>query len=456
MVCALAFLRCHKAVPAAASPVFAAAKFDTRAIRDAHTLSVQEGAPRVQGGVRLSELQFSSLAWDDHGRPHEIRIHAILGLPEHVSGTRPAVVVAHGLGAHAEASDVIEIARGLDAVALAIDAPGCGSSEGDGPTAEDPRPIFRAAKDIRASWLYQYAFAAMRAVTYVQAREDVDPHSIVMTGFSMGGVVTWIAGGTDDRLSGVLPVASAGGFARLAEEQTWFRRLVLASGGARPTDPGPRAVFQKLDPLAFAGRQKGAVAYLVGAQDEFFTLDQVLATWRAVRAREKTLDVMPDYDHGWYFGGGSKCEHERYCGPQMSYDRSSEFWTHWSLLLKALVTHAPPDAPQPFVQRNSREAVVRLATTPVPRAVKLATSTDGGYTFEHHKLEVDPHDGAYHMRTPLPLSAVVIAEVERADGVIVSSMPMLPSGFVPRVRPFGPPAGAAAAAEGSLSTPPSR
>jgi hypothetical protein len=286
----------------------------------------------------------------------------------------------------------------------------------------------------------------MRAVTYLETREDVDPKTIILTGFSMGGVVTWIAGGTDNRLSGVLPVASAGGFARLAEEHTWFRRLVLASGGLKPTDPGPRAVFQKLDPLAFAGRQKGAVAYLVGAQDEFFTLDQVLTTWRAVRAREKTLDVMPDYDHGWYFGGGSKCEQERYCGPQMSYDRHDEFWTHWSLLLKALVTHAPPDAPQPFVQRNSREVVVRLATTPAPRTVKLATSTDGGYTFEHHKLEVAPADGAYHLKMPMAGSAVVIAEVERADGVIVSSAPLLPPGFAPRVRPFGPPAAVAPAA----------
>src|SRR5262249_13790665 len=181
--CALAFLRCHQAAPAMASPVFSPATFDTKAIRDAHTLRVQEGASRLQSGVRISELQFSSLAWDDHGRPHEIRIHAILGLPEHMTGPRPAVLSAHGLGAHAEASEVIEIARGLDTIALAIDAPGCGGSEGDGPTAEDPRPIFRAAHDIRASWLYQYAFAAMRAVTYLSARPDVDPRTIVMSGF---------------------------------------------------------------------------------------------------------------------------------------------------------------------------------------------------------------------------------------------------------------------------------
>jgi dienelactone hydrolase len=421
LACALAFLRCHKPAPAEAA-AFAPASFDRAAIRDASTLRVEEGPVRVQGGVRLRDLKFSSLEWDDHGLPHEIRIHAILGLPEQMTGAHPAVLTAHGLGAHAEASEVIEIARGLGAVALSIDAPGCGSSEGSGPTAEDPRPIFRGAHDIRASWLYQYAYAAMRGLTYLRTREDVDPHTLVMTGFSMGGVATWIVGGTDDRLSGVLPAACAGGLAQLAQERTWFRRLVLASGGARPTDPGPRAVFQKLDPLAYAGRQKGAVAYLVGAQDEFFTLDQVLTTWRATRAREKTLEIMVDYDHGWYFP-----------------NQHDAFWTRWSLLLKALVTHSPAPAPTPFVQRTSREVVVRLAATPVPHVVRLALSTDAGFTFEQHKLELDPHDGAYHLRRPIPSNAVILTEVERADGVIVSAPPSLPPGFVPHVRPFSQP-----------------
>jgi dienelactone hydrolase len=453
LVSALTLLLCHGAAPGRAAPVFAPARFDAAAIRDPQTLRAEASEARVQNNVRLSDLRFSSLAWDDRGQPHEIRIHAILALPIRPSGARPAIVSAHGLGAHAEASTAIEIARGLDAVALVIDAPGCGASEGEGPTAEDPRPIFRAAHDVRASWLYQYAFAAMRAVTYLRTRPDVDPRAIVMTGFSMGGVATWIAGGTDDRLSGVLPVAATGGFARLAEEPTWFRRLVLASAGARPSDPGPRAVFQKLDPLAFAGRQKGAVAYLMGAQDEFFTLDQVVATWRAVRARSKTLDVMPDYDHGWYFGGGQEgtpCpagQLQPYCGPQSSYDRHDEFWTRWSLLLKMLITPAPtPAPPPPFIQRTSRQVVVRLATTPAPRAVRLAVSTDGGYTFEQHPLGVDPADGAYHLRMPLLASAILIAEVERSDGVVVSSPPLLPPGFVPRVRPFGPPATSASAA----------
>src|SRR5262249_49448494 len=179
LACALAFLRCHAAAPAIAATgaTFAPAQFDLRAIREPSTLRAEESAPRAQSGVRLADVKFSSLAWDEHGVVQKIRIHALLAVPEPMTGVRPAVVSAHGLGARAEPEEAIEIARGLDVVALAIDAPGCGSSEGDGPTAEDPGPIFRGAHDIRASWLYQYAYAAMRAVPYLRARADSDPHT---------------------------------------------------------------------------------------------------------------------------------------------------------------------------------------------------------------------------------------------------------------------------------------
>jgi len=63
----------------------------------------------------------------------------------------------------------------LNVVALSISAPGNGTSEGAGATADDARPIFAAAHDIRASWLYQYAFALMRAITYLATDPDVDP-----------------------------------------------------------------------------------------------------------------------------------------------------------------------------------------------------------------------------------------------------------------------------------------
>jgi dienelactone hydrolase len=469
--------------PAAGATGPQPARFDLGAIQRRDDLDARErpGSCRPALGVRVCEVSFASRAWDERGQSQTIRLRAYVTSPLVREPARrlPAVVSAHGLGAHAEWEPAVEITRNLDAVALTISAPGVGGSEGSGPTAEDPRPIFRAGSDVRQSWVYQYAYGIMRAVTYLETRDDVDPQAIVATGFSMGGIATFIVGGTDARIRGILPVSATGGLARAAAEDTWFRRLVLAAGGLKPSDPGPRALFRSLDPLLFAARIRGAAYLLVGAQDEFFPLDQVVATWNALRARDRTLVVLPDYDHGWYFGEGcpaacmpggasvgvgqpggeagrpacpaapicpTRCpagQTPPYCGPQVSYNAHDEFTGHWVLLLRQLLAHvahpprsAPRLPPLPFIQRVRTQVVVRTATDPRPRRVRLSVSEDGGYTFVHHELALEP-DGAWHLRRAVSPRAVLVAELETEEGAHVTSVPMLPRSFAPRVRAFG-------------------
>jgi hypothetical protein len=281
-----------------------------------------------------------------------------------------------------------------------------------------------------------------------------------------------------------VPVAASGGLARATAEGTWFRRLLLASGGLRPEDSAARAFFRSLDPMGFLPRQHGVVYMLDGAQDEFFPLDQVLATYRAVRAPEKSLEIVADYDHGWYFGAGcpAACMPARhaagpqgdagatgrpphcpadpicptacpegatppYCGPEASYNRHDDFQARWALLVRTLVSRRAANPPRPatpvpqapFVQRTRTEVVVRVATEPPARVVRLAISDNEGYTFGQVELSRDSADGAYHYRHAVARTAILIAEVETADGATATSLPVLPRGFRPRVRPFGPP-----------------
>jgi dienelactone hydrolase len=471
--------------PAMGAEAFQPATFDLRAARRTDDLEVTDlpGSLRVTPQARVREVRFSSSMWAEGAR-RTIRIQAFVATPTardaSVPRNLPAVVIAHGLGAKADADDTVEIARNLGVVAISISAPGNGASEGDGPTADDARSIFRADADIRASWLYAYAYALLRAITYVGTLPEVDPKAIVVTGFSMGGLAAFVVGGVDDRIRGVLAVAASGGLARAAEADTWFRRLVLSAGGLKPSDPGPRAFFRHLDPLAFAARQHGAVYMLVGAQDEFFPLDQIIRTFKAVRAPAKSLEVIADYDHGWYFAAGcpascmpgsgsiaaaagalpphrgaacpSSCpqvcpEGARppYCGPQGSYNRQEDFSARRSLLLRALVSqHAArparafaPAPPTPFVQRVRDQVVVRVNMDPVPRVVRLAVSENSGYTFGQYALD-RASDGAWHFRRQVSANAILIAEVETEDGATATSIPVLPRDYRQRVRPFGP------------------
>ncbi len=458
------------------------ATFDLKAARRTDDLQVEVRSTQIESApsVRVKEIRFSSTSWDENGVAKPIRIQAFVAIPvsaesKNPSQTKlPGLVSAHGLGSQADPRDIAELARNLNVVALSLSAPGSGESEGEAPTPQDPRPIFRTEKDLRASWLYQYVFAILRAVTYLGTLPFVDPKGVVVTGFSMGGIATFIVGGTDDRVRAVMPVAASGGLASAAEAETWWRRLILSANGMKPSDPGPRVLFRRLDPLAFAPIQKGALYMLAGAQDEFFPLSEMIRTYKAVRASAKTLAIVADYDHGWYFGAGcpadcmpkskteplanppahcatfqcpSTCAAEPpYCGPEGSYNRHADFLARRSLLLRALIAQfaAHPKRaysaapPTPFVQRVREQVVVRVMMDPPPKAVRLAISQNGGYTFGQYELARE-YDGAWHHRKPVSADAILIAEVEASDGAISTSIPVLPRTYRPSVRPFGAP-----------------
>src|SRR5262249_23566032 len=90
-------------------------------------------------GVSLEDVSFVSTQWKPDGQSRPIRIRAVLARPVK-PGRRPAVIVVHGLGSKAEPDVAVEIARNLDAVALALSAPGLGGSEGEAVTFGEPRP----------------------------------------------------------------------------------------------------------------------------------------------------------------------------------------------------------------------------------------------------------------------------------------------------------------------------
>jgi dienelactone hydrolase len=432
--------------PAISAP---AAVFDLQAARRADDLGLESRpipSPNAQT-VRAEEVAFSSTEWGDDGRPHSIRIKGFLAERVAPGPSRVGVVVAHGLGARADLDVAVELARNLDVTALAISAPGLGGSEGRAVTFDDPRPLF-AGGDVRASWLYAYVHAVLRAVTVLQHRAGVD--KLVVTGVSMGGIASFIAGGVDDRLAGVFPMNASGGLVEAALGGSWLGSLARAARG-RPLgeDEEAQARLNALDPLAFS-RQHGVLFMLAGAQDEFFPLPQVVATYDAIRAPYKRLALIPDFDHEWYFAHGCtaaqacRCpEGARapYCGKQASYNRHDEVLARWAVNMRALLALVQGEgtavAP-PQVERRGDELVVSVAG-PAPRVVRLAVSDNGGYTYGQFRLQRGADGDYHHPAAGLPAGAIAIAEAELASGDVVSSVPRVPPDFHPIIRPFGPP-----------------
>jgi hypothetical protein len=189
-----------------------------------------------------------------------------------------------------------------------------------------------------------------------------------------------------------------------------------------------------------------------------------------VRAPAKSLAVMPDYDHQWYFGTGcpaacmpgaptdvkrprdcpADCpracpagQRWPYCGPHVSYNHSEEAIARWGLLLRALVSqHAVqprrafgPPPPAPVVTRAGDVIDVHVGGT-APRAVRLAVSDNGGFTWAQVSLLPDGRGRYRHPCRGLTRDALLFAEVEAADGTVATSAPQLPRGFRPQIRPF--------------------
>ena len=441
------------------------ASFDLTAARRTADLAPLEVADsmKVRDGVTIREVSFMSTTWDG-GAPRPIRIQAFIATPPVESATRkPGVIFAHGLGGMADPQTAIEISRNIDVVALVLSGPGLGKSEGTPVTPTNSRALFSDGKDIHTSWMYSYVFAILRAITLLQTRPEVDPQAIALTGFSLGGIATFIANGVDDRIRGALPVSASGQLMQAAKDETWFRELLLSSRDLKIDDAAPQLFFRALDPMAFARRQHGAVYMLTGAQDEYFPFEQALETYHALRAPHKSLAMVPDYDHGWYFGGGcpGRCmpgsqraadcpescpavcpagQKPPYCGPQSSYNRQKEFTDRWALLLRALVAMHVARPPRPFsppppapeVHVTAHEVIVRSTAA----KVRLAISPNCGFTYSQTPLDRSP-DGAFHHPEEIPKEAIVIAEAEAPDGAISTSIPTWPKWCKLRVRAFG-------------------
>ncbi len=94
----------------------------------------------------------------------------------------------------------------------------------------------------------------MRAVDYLQTRPDVDRTRIGITGFSLGGAMTWYAAAVDPRLSVIVPVCGgAGTYDALTRNQkkTGYHSQYFYPAGFLKLFPGDQPeVFASMAPRA--------------------------------------------------------------------------------------------------------------------------------------------------------------------------------------------------------------
>jgi len=297
-------------------------------IEDTHAMG--GGSPMGTGGqggaassdVQMRSVTFKSWQWDQAGQRTEIDIHGIIGVPQGgQGGQRAALLILHGLDSQAEPGKegesiypLIEAAaQTFDVVAFAISGPGVGESTGAGPNLTNGDKfchLFSTDSDPRASWLFSYAVAAMRAITYLNTLSDeVYAGSIGVAGFSIGGTVALLVNGVDSRVKAVIPVSGVGDYAQAVDDHGWLDGFLdECSSSAAVKQNKLNNLSEYLDPLVYAQTMCGPAFILNGVHDEVFPLNATQNTYQALDAafKERTTDqmvwwnIVPDMDHGYY------------------------------------------------------------------------------------------------------------------------------------------------------------
>jgi hypothetical protein len=192
-----------------------------------------------------------------------------------------------------------------------------------------------------------------------------------------------------------------------------------------------------LDPLQYAHRQNAPVMLINGAQDEFFPIDTTRSTYEAIEAPDKRLEVIFDWDHGYY--ATTSVFLSTYNNTQRALERIFGDLRAW---FAAQWGTGKPLPPTPEV-RMSQTPFGTTFVIPGELArgaskALLIYSTDRAYTFRRVSMGRQ-RDGSFVV-TLVGMqdwsTSVYFVEVQYPNSVFLTSVPVIPSGFVPRLRPF--------------------
>jgi dienelactone hydrolase len=129
------------------------------------------------------------------------------------SKRRPCTILLHPTG---QSKDYVAQLQARYAqkgyISVAIDARYHGARED--PELHYQDALVRAWKDgIERPFLLDTVWDLIRLLDYLETREDVDPHRIGVTGYSLGGMHSWFLAAADIRIAAAAPMAGVQSFA---------------------------------------------------------------------------------------------------------------------------------------------------------------------------------------------------------------------------------------------------
>lgn len=179
------------------------------------------------------------------------RVPALLIKRQGAATRSPVVILLHGTGGNKEglSAYLARFAR-RGFVAVAIDARYHGEREdrATGMSSTYEKALARAyTTKGEHPFLYDTVWDVMRLIDYLATRDDVDASRIGLTGFSKGGMETYLAAAVDPRITAAVPVRGVQSFGWALQHGAWDSRAWSIRGAvedaARDAGAGINAAF---------------------------------------------------------------------------------------------------------------------------------------------------------------------------------------------------------------------
>ncbi len=433
--------------------------WDLEAINNAATANCQftNKHTAYEGLTALDAWNVSYTSWEViDGVPKPILIRGFAARPQG-SSKLPGVVQAHGLGGMSKENDATSLAAKLGVFAVAYTGPGGGdkpenTSEGLAAAAQDGYHMFDTLKDVRGSWFWGHATAAMRAVTCLTTRADVDSTKLGVTGFSAGGVVSTLLAAHDPRILASVPLSGTLAWDVATQSPTAWQHELLKQAKLTTSSPEwQKLIAELISPAAaFSPNSTAHLLALDGSNDEFFPLSALMATWSTAPDSEKRLSLSANFDHGCY-QLTAIVEDKKVIETRATEhaDGAQIMWfSHW-FGTDSTYTYVPV-APQVSVQSAGGASLIAAVVDPGGAKLQIESvhawvSTDDAYTFID--VPLSKSNGVYSKllagtQGPNTVYFVDATYTPKAFALVpvkvsISSPPFLPPGHVPHIRAMG-------------------
>ncbi len=425
--------------------------YDLEAIADADTADCRFERPRqaLRDGVLLDVWDLTYVSWElRDGALVPIRMRGFAARPTGEVGL-PGVVQSHGLGGFSEERHATGLAARLGMFVAVYTGPGGGTepgntSEGLPAGHDDGRRMFDTVPDVRGSWFWAHALAAMRALTCVEHHPDVDPERLGMTGFSAGGVATLISAGVDPRIRVAVPLSASGAWREAVRSPDAWQHGLLTLAGLTTESPRWLALTDTLDPARIVAETGAAVLMVNGTTDEFFPLTAHVATYDGIPGAGKRTALAANFDHGCYALTGVESAENIESRADIRAGGGQRMWFRHHFETDPEYRGLPA---APTLRLDVAGAVALAVAEPGAPGpgqriehVHYWWSSDAAFLFG--SVELHENGGVWSAPVPAPTpDTVYYVDVEYGVGSVIapqrfalSSRPHIPEGFVPRIR----------------------